>query len=1716
MEAVSKEKDSKKKRLIVIIIAAFLVCGIITGLLIFQSKYTALSIRLQRLVGVVNLYDKNGSERSLVEKMKLNSGNKITTATESLVTVSLDNTKLLTMEETSAAEVKKRGKKLKFELTEGNLFFNVTEKLDKKESFEIKTSTMAVGIRGTSAYVGMDFSHHETVMVTDGTVHVVAENPRTHEKIEVDVPAGMKIVIFLDDEAEGDATISFTMEPFKEEDLPAMALDTIHKNKKLRERVLKATGFREDKLERLYELNTTEGESMVGEAKEELSKLGLDDAIPFMGDKVRYMVEAANDAVVIAEEDLDLEVAIIKGLEDTSDVAVEGGLEKEEVVSVIHTTSGVIGNLIVQANENNLDDEAIIMVADNVSGAVTVAVKDMIVGDLSVDEIEGVVDTIGTVFGIAIDNGANEGPKAIIENVEDAYKFVKDTVNNEMNKNSNGEETSEALLRRDTGDKAVAKDSSENESEDKNSSSDNSSSVGIVTTPANNNPAVRTTVESSNNDNDSSNNENVNDSNNETAASDAGSAIGSETAESETTTSGSTTENTSSTNNATQSTTPSVYSVSLNPNGGRIVSNNVTSYTAGTGATLPGSNDVVKDSTEQYDYSFDGWYIDDNSNNKVSEISATDTGDKSFVARFVSTIREYVVSWFVSDDDRNNGTESDRGKVQYGSSPSAPSLIKNPSEYFTYTFNKWKAFFKQGDSYVESNTLYDSDSLPTIQSDTQFVATWTEVNRIYSVTLNTYGGTINSGNVTSYTYGTGATLPTAVTKTDDAQYSYSFDGWFTASSGGTQVSSIGNTETGDKEFHAQYTRIPVEYNVNISGLNSVTNGSVSVKNSKDEELTNVGGTGTAGYGTTVTVKAIPSSGFSLNTSTYSITVTGTSGTTVSATKVGDTYTFSMPAEAVTISLDTVSFGKPVTGVTLNKTAKTVEKDSSLNLIATITPADASDKSVTWSSSDDSIATVESVISQSGDISATVTAVSPGTATITVKTTDGNKTATCKITVPDPDIPTIDLTKLKVDRLGLADGAGKQITAKTFQRKTSADASVKVAENEVQLDSDTTKIYAWMDGNGNVYWYSIADYVYISNCTRMFYSVDYDSTQTEPLLTSINLTGIDTSKATGMGGMFSTCAKLTSLNLGNKFNTSNVTNMSSMFWGCNKLTSINLSSFDTSNVTTMKSMFNRCNSVTSLAVGDFDTSKVTDMSYMFYGVTSPTTLPVSGFVTDKVTNMKCMFYLCRKLTSLDLSGWNTSKVTDMSFMFAADDSVDVVNPISALESINMSGWNTSSVKDMRSMFNHCISLETLDLRSFDTSSVENMNYMFNMYGSSKSKLKTIYLGDGFNVSGIVGSGGGTSGAPQLVDMFQGCTKLETIYCNNSWDLSRFTNAAVGVFNNCTSLVGGRGTAYNSNNTHSRYAIVDGGAANPGYFTPYDGYGVGIDSVSNGTITLNSTSGYYNEGDSVALTVSPANNYELRYLNIKTVSGTVLTGVTFSGNNYYFVMPAERIVIKAGFVISTNIRTITNSDMIAESNWFDSPYTKVKISDSVTLSADLTIPAGKTLVIEPGYTFTIPVGVKLTVSGGIQNYGTIDNNGTIVNEKYINNYSPHTLNNYGIIINNGTFVNGDGGDNDGRLNNFDGAEIINNGVILNNEGSVINNEGDIDGNDIIGDGEINDDSIEKIVSDVSGNDMPASNASGISAEEEKTIPDPIIHESTISDSDVPKDPTAGPDE
>ena len=80
----------------------------------------------------------------------------------------------------------------------------------------------------------------------------------------------------------------------------------------------------------------------------------------------------------------------------------------------------------------------------------------------------------------------------------------------------------------------------------------------------------------------------------------------------------------------------------------------------------------------------------------------------------------------------------------------------------------------------------------------------------------------------------------------------------------------------------------------------------------------------------------------------------------------------------------------VTGVKISKTSAAVAKGKSITLTATVSPSNATNKKVTWTSSNTKVATVTSA--------GVVKGVAKGTAVITVKTKDGSKTATCKVTV----------------------------------------------------------------------------------------------------------------------------------------------------------------------------------------------------------------------------------------------------------------------------------------------------------------------------------------------------------------------------------------------------------------------------------------------------------------------------------------------------------------------------------------------------------------------------------------------------------------------------------------------------------------------------------------------------------------------------------------------
>jgi len=69
---------------------------------------------------------------------------------------------------------------------------------------------------------------------------------------------------------------------------------------------------------------------------------------------------------------------------------------------------------------------------------------------------------------------------------------------------------------------------------------------------------------------------------------------------------------------------------------------------------------------------------------------------------------------------------------------------------------------------------------------------------------------------------------------------------------------------------------------------------------------------------------------------------------------------------------------------------------------------------------------------------------------------------------------------------------------------------------------------------------------------------------------------------------------------------------------------------------------------------------------------------------------------------------------------------------------------------------------------------------------------------------------------MMEMFQGCKNLTTIYVGNGWNIINVTDSE-DMFRNCPNLIGGQGTKYDEDHKDVEYAHIDGGESNPGYFT-----------------------------------------------------------------------------------------------------------------------------------------------------------------------------------------------------------------------------------------------------------------------------------------------------------
>jgi uncharacterized protein YjdB len=152
-------------------------------------------------------------------------------------------------------------------------------------------------------------------------------------------------------------------------------------------------------------------------------------------------------------------------------------------------------------------------------------------------------------------------------------------------------------------------------------------------------------------------------------------------------------------------------------------------------------------------------------------------------------------------------------------------------------------------------------------------------------------------------------------------------------------------------------------------------------------------------------------------------------------------------KTATCNVTVTATGIPVTSVSLNQTSLNKKVgDVPVTLTATISPSNATDKSVTWQSSDASVATVSTT--------GAVNFLKVGAAVITVKTVDGNKTATCNVTVT---AATVAVTGVSLDQTSLSNtvGAPAVTLTPTISPTTATNKSVTWQSSDASVATVST-------------------------------------------------------------------------------------------------------------------------------------------------------------------------------------------------------------------------------------------------------------------------------------------------------------------------------------------------------------------------------------------------------------------------------------------------------------------------------------------------------------------------------------------------------------------------------------------------------------------------------------------------------------------------------------
>ncbi len=369
----------------------------------------------------------------------------------------------------------------------------------------------------------------------------------------------------------------------------------------------------------------------------------------------------------------------------------------------------------------------------------------------------------------------------------------------------------------------------------------------------------------------------------------------------------------------------------------------------------------------------------------------------------------------------------------------------------------------------------------------------------------------------------------------------------------------------------------------------------------------------------------------------------------------------------------------VTKINLNSNSESLGIGKTFQLTATVTPSDADDKTVTWSSNQTSVATVSS--------SGLVEAKSPGTAKITCKANDGSGvSATCTVTVHSPPVAEINATNFpdvnfRNYLLSQSYGEDGELT----EDEIKSIISIKVVEKEI----------ASLKG---IEFFTALRTLYCENNRLTSLDVSMNTALNDLQCHNNQLTSLDVSKNTALTYLWCYTNRLTSLDVSmntaltklhchnnqlNSLDVSKNTALKTLYCHNNQLTSL-----DVSKNTALTTLYCYNNQLTSL-----DVSKNTALISLDCYNNQLTTLDVT-----KNTALERLVCYANQLTSLDVS-----KNTALTYLWCQSNQLSQldVSKNTALEDLScennpLSSLDVSKNTALKRLFSSNIQLASLDV------------------------------------------------------------------------------------------------------------------------------------------------------------------------------------------------------------------------------------------------------------------------------------------------------------------------------------------------------------------------------------------------------------------------------------